>query len=310
MSQLLVTNNHLLEKIEEVNLFLEEDKEVPLELANELMWELKVSNLIIPAIEQEEYLTFEHVTSEEDITCIPLFSDVDEFKKHVSDEEFNAITLDFDVYVDLVNENEFDGIVINMDGDQFILDSEFLDNIYFEEEIFSEDTEMLAPEQLKEEFENAENASLVEFIRDEDHMGDTERLYVELSNASLLNLVVWDKPLDDFAKDGIISADDVEGFSLCTVEDDEVRLGAVFTGKDAFDAAINKDSGLYYYGQLTVLSELFDFVLRNDMDGVVVNPNSDDYIILREDILPQASGIEIIVERPEAANSLDYAFLL
>ena len=79
---------------------------------------------------------------------------------------------------------------------------------------------------------------------------------------------------------------------------------------NAISKAINADSDLYYYGQITVLSELFDFILRNDMDGVVINPNGEDYVIAREDILPQASGIEIIVENPVFRDSLDYAFIL
>ena len=133
---------------------------------------------------------------------------------------------------------------------------------------------------------------------------------MELSNSTLLNLVINDKPLDEFAKDGIIDADDVDGFSLCTIDNDEIHMGAIFTDKNAISKAINADSDLYYYGQVTVLSELFDFILRNDMDGVVINPNGEDYVIAREDILPQASGIEIIVENPVFRDSLDYAFIL
>ena len=43
---------------------------------------------------------------------------------------------------------------------------------------------------------------------------------------------------------------------------------------------------------------------------MVINPNGEDYVIAREDILPQASGIEIIVENPVFRDSLDYAFIL
>ena len=313
MTDSYVTNNHLKDVVDELKRYLDNENDAPLELIANFICELKVSNLLIPAVEEEDAFAFEHIASEEDgSTYIPLFTDIEEFQKHdIKDSEFGPVSFDFDVYTDLILENELDGIILNIEGNFLPIEKPFIEEMFNISETEDDDTvEAYNKDELKDIFENITNESLVEFINDEDSNDDIERLYVELSNSTLLNLVINDKPLDEFAKDGIIDADDVDGFSLCTIDMEEINMGAIFTDKASISKAINEDSGLYYYGQVTVLSELFDFILRNDMDGVVINPNGEDYVISREDILPQASGIEIIVENPVFRDSLDYAFLL
>ena len=313
MTDSYVTNNHLKDVVDELKRYLDNENDAPLELIANFICELKVSNLLIPAVEEEDAFAFEHIASEEDgSTYIPLFTDIEEFQKHdIKDSEFDPVSFDFDVYTDLILENELDGIILNIEGNFLPIEKPFIEEMFNISETEDDDTvEAYNKDELKDIFENITNESLVEFINDEDSNDDIERLYVELSNSTLLNLVINDKPLDEFAKDGIIDADDVDGFSLCTIDMEEINMGAIFTDKASISKAINEDSGLYYYGQVTVLSELFDFILRNDMDGVVINPNGEDYVISREDILPQASGIEIIVENPVFRDSLDYAFLL
>lgn len=132
---------------------------------------------------------------------------------------------------------------------------------------------------------------------------------VELSNSHLFNAVISDDPLDEFAQDGIIESSDVDGFSLFVIDDDPIHMAMIFTSKEEMAETL-KDSEANFYGQITVLTDLFEFVLRNDMDGIVINPNSLEYYILREEILSQARGIELIAEDGRFRDSLDYAFLI
>ena len=313
MQDIIITNNHLKDVMEILKEYLEEEKDAPVELVAKFICELKVSNLLIPAVEEEDAFAFEHITSEADgSTFLPLFTDIEEYNKHeVENDEFSPMAFEFDVYSELVLENDLEGIVLNVEGDFIPLDEKFIKNIENEIDIDVDDTveKYTAPE-LRDIFENVSNEALVEFINDAEAQDDIERLYVELSNSTMLNIVINDEPLDGFATDGIIASEDVDGFILCTVEDGEHCFGAIFTDKNAIEKAINPDSGLYHYGQVTLLSEFFDFILRSDMDGVIINPNSDDYVIARDDILPQATGVEIIDENPSFDDCLEYAFLL
>ncbi len=311
MYQLSIRNKHLKETIDFAKVYLDDDEDTPIELFFELMNELKVSNLIIPLSEDEDGVIFENVTFEEDdLTYIPLFTDIDEFSAYVSeDSQFDPVVLDFGQYVDLVSENGLDGIMINIKGKYLPLEKDFLENMYFESEDESEgDVEAYGPGELKEILESINNDSLIELLTSEDKF-KSDDLFAELSNSTLLNLVVSEEPLDEFAQDGIIKASDVDGFNLCNVEHGDILLGGIYTDIDSIRQAA-KDVDAHCYVQITRLSELFDFVLRNDMDGVMVNANTLDFIIMRSDFLPQASGIEVIVEDPKFKDCLDYAFEL
>lgn len=308
-----ITNNHLKDVMDNLRSYLEKEEEAPADLLLNFVFELKVSNLLIPASQEDDSLSFERLESDDDDSAfIPLFTDIEEYNKHVNEDfGYEPLTFDFETYKELVMENDFEGIMINIEGNFMPVDREFLNDMFFEVDTGeSEDYEVYGPEKLKEIFETVTNDSLVEFIRDEENNTDIEKLYVELSNSTLLNITVSDDSLDEFAEDGIIDGDDVDGFNLCCFEDDDIRFGAVFTDAQSLKNVAKSDEDYSYYGQVTVLSALFDYILRNDMDGVVINPTTDDYFIARSDILPQASGIEVVIDDPGLENALEYSFIL
>lgn len=307
MNQLSIRNKHLKETIDFAKVYLDDNEDTPMEVFFELMNELKVSNLIIPLNENEDGIIFENITIEEDgLTFIPLFTDTDEFSAYISgNDEFSPVVLDFAQYVDLVSENDLDGIIINIKGSCLPLERDFLENMYFK---IDGGVEPYGPDELKEILENASNDSLIELLTSEETFS-TDDLFAELSDSTVYNLVVSDESLDEFAKDGIIKASDVGGFNLCNFDIGDILLGGIYTDIDTVREAA-KDIDGHCYVQITRLSELFDFVLRNDMDGVMVNPNTLNFIIMRTDFLPQASGIEVIVEDPKFKDCLDYAFQL
>ena len=308
-----ITNNHLKDVIDNLRTYLEKEEETPADLVLKFVFELKVSNLLIPAIQEDDAFSFECLESDEDDdSYIPLFTDIEEYTSHVTEDlGYEPLTFDFDTYKELVMENDFEGIVINVESSAMPVDRDFLNNMLFDvDTVEDEDYEAYGPEKLKKIFETASNDSLLEFIRDEENNADIEKLYVELSNSTLLNLTVSDDPLDEFAQDGIIDADDIDGFNLCCFEDDNIRFGAVFTDRQSINKVLEADTELCYYGQVTVLSALFEYILRNDMDGIIINPATDDYFITRDDILPQASGIEVIIDDPSLENAIKYSFEL
>lgn len=311
MSQLSIKNKHLKETIDFAKVYLDDDEDTPMELFFELVNELKVSNLIIPLAEDSEGVIFENVNFEDDgSTFIPLFTDIGEYEAYISkDSEYEPVALEFSQYVDLVNENDLDGIIINLEGKYLPLERDFLKDIYIDAESDEEDDgEAYTAEELKEILGNVRNDSLIELLTSDKEITSDE-LFAELSNSTMLNLVVSDEPLDEFAENGIINSEDVDGFTLCNVEHGDILLGGIYTDMDSLmEVAESIDASCYV--QITRLSELFDFVLRNDMDGVMINPNTLDCIIMRSDFLSQASGIEVVVENPKLRDSLDYAFKL
>lgn len=302
-----MTNNYLINAIKN----LEKENISPDDITN-FVFELKVSNLLIPVSEVNDELTFETLISQDgELVLLPLFTCEDEFYKIYGDEDdVEPMENEFELYAEIISDESIDGIVIDAGTLSATVPKDMVEFAEADFAISYDDVETRSLKEIKDVYDNPQNEDLIKFIEDESNENDFEGLMVEMSNADLLNLVVSDESLDGFADGGAINADDVEGFSLFAIDDGDAVYGVLFTGKDAMLKAIPEGDDFAYYGQLTNVSELFNFVLRNDMDGVIINPNSNDFVIPRSAFLSQASGIEVVVEDKSFRNCLDYAFEL
>ena len=119
-----VTNNHLVSKFNEIGGYLEDGNEVPEYLFIQFVQELGVSNLLIPGIIEDDTLSFDILTSDdESIDVLPLFSDDEAFIEcYGEDSEFSPIANDIRFYIDLLNESEIDGVLFNPDSVDFLLE--------------------------------------------------------------------------------------------------------------------------------------------------------------------------------------------
>ena len=306
MEPTYVTNNHLKAAIQEFQKYLDNDEQPPQDLFIDLMNELRFSNLLIPGKIEDDSLNFENLTSEEDgSTVIPLYTDDDEFiKQNGEDYELDAIACDFDYYLELIEGLSIDGILINSASEEFLVESELLLEYPFISLEEDDETEGLEAEKLLEIAKSTDNESLLEFIRNNETQ--FEALMLELEKACLLNVVGSEESLDEFAKDGIIDADDAGDFDLCTATVDDREYGILFTGTDAISQTKDDDMNCYY--QLALLDEFFEYVLSSDMDGIIINPGLDDYIIPRSYILDAYGGLRY--SNPEFKKAIDYAFIL
>lgn len=305
-----IKNKHLSYLFDHAKLYLDDDEKIPDELLIHIFGELRVSNLIIPAVEDDEEFIFENVNFEEDSTSyLPLFTNLEEYDKHIDDgSEFEPLSNDFDLYREIIEESSLDGIIINIEGINITLDKEFISQIPDTEPVaFSDEQPAYSKEELKELFNTVTNDDLVRLMHTKGK--DLEALMVELSNSYMINPIISDEPLDEISQNGIIRCSDAGGFNLFIIDEDPIRLAMIFTSRDEMLKFIDK-SDSNCYGQITVLTELFDFILRNDIDGVVINPASENYYILREEIISQARGIELIAEDDRIRDALDYAFTI
>ena len=304
MERTYVTNNHLRSAIKEFQKYLDKDEEAPQDVFIDLMGELNVSSLLIPGRIECESLNFENLVSEEDDSCaIPLFSDDEEFIKYCGeDHDMDPIACDFGYYLELIDSLDMDGIVINIESEDFFIESELLKDYPFSQIEYDEDEEGYGPEKLQEFAKDARNDSLREFMNA--GSDQFEALMNELQQSCLLNVVESDESLDGFAKDGIIAADDVDGFEMSTTEVDGEEFAILFTDIDAINETKGDDAN--YYVQLALLDEFFEYVLTSDMAGIIINPGKDDYVIPRGYVLDAYGGISY--SNPKFKRAIDYAF--
>ena len=82
MQRSYVTNNHLVSKFNEIGGYFEDGNEVPEYLFIQFVQELGVSNLLIPGIIEDDTLSFDILTSDDElIDVLPLFSDDEAFSE-------------------------------------------------------------------------------------------------------------------------------------------------------------------------------------------------------------------------------------
>ena len=121
------TNNYLkkaIEQIEQSN----DDLNESVVLSN-FIFELKMSNLLIPGIDNGDELVYETLISEDDdSTFLPLFTDSEEFFKHYDeDSEYEPIENEFEIYAGISADESLDGIIINVESESFEVTKDLLE---------------------------------------------------------------------------------------------------------------------------------------------------------------------------------------
>ena len=307
MQKSYVTNNHFRRVLNDLGDFLERGEEPPEDLFAAFINELRVSNLLVPGIFEGENFISENIFLEDGLTVIPLYTDdVEYIKDDNVDDQYDPVPNDILDYIEILNDNCGDGVVINPASECFTIPINLLNDFPLNSGITFNDNFNggYGPEQLKNIAENITNDSLVNFIRNSSNMNNFEGLMLELSKSTLLNSFFSDDDFATYADNGIVLLNEVNKYQLATIIDD-AEAGILFTSKNAMlDGAVD-DVNNYYVYQITVLSEFIDFVLRHDMVGIVINPNLEDYFIPRYALFNYSS----ILDNPSFKNAIDYAFL-
>jgi len=308
MQKSYVTNNHLRNIFNELGNYLENGQEPPEELFAEFLSELRVSNLLVPGIVEGDDLIFENLTNDDGETVIPLYTDDDEYVKDKGlHSEYDPIPNDIRYYIDLINENKFNGFIINLASESLFMPVDLLNNLSINQTFSINDNfGGYGPDQLKNIAENISNDSLINFIRNPSNENNFDGLMLELTKSTLLNVIIDEKNLGNYSNNGIIYSEDVGGFEVCNTSNEEENFGILFTSKSAILRTMDSNSEFFYYYQVTILSEFFDYVLRSDMGGIIINPGLDDYFIPRNFLLTFSN----VMDNPSFKQAIDYAFLL
>ena len=308
MQKSYVTNNHLRNIFNELGNYLENGQEPPEELFAEFLSELRVSNLLVPGIVEGDDLIFENLTNDDGETVIPLYTDDDEYVKDKGlHSEYDPIPNDIRYYIDLINENKFNGFIINLASESLFMPVDLLNNLSINQTFSINDNfGGYGPDQLKNIAENISNDSLINFIRNPSNENNFDGLMLELTKSTLLNVIINEKNLGNYSNNGIIYSEDVGGFEVCNTSNEEENFGILFTSKSAILRTMDSNSEFFYYYQVTILSEFFDYVLRSDMGGIIINPGLDDYFIPRNFLLTFSN----VMDNPSFKQAIDYAFLL
>ena len=270
------------------------------ELTSRLINEFRYSNLFIPAKKENNTLNF-IIYEDDDIKITPLFTDMDEFRKFFKGEDIQALQNSFELYQNILKTTDIQGYILNPSSEKYVFKKEFIlaiSNIpktnFFTTNPYSED-------ELLELKRSIDNEKLENFIANRANIGDFEGLFEQMSNSRLLALMLSDFNIDK----EIISLKETGPIALMYTD----RVGGVYATLFTSEAKMGEiNTSQHKYSQLINLATLVNFILTEDMDGLIINPESDNVLIPRGSLLRYSLGFEKYANDERLSEAMFYIF--
>ena len=282
------------------------DNQLTEDLTYKLINEFRYSNLYIPA--KREDLTLNFIIYEEDgLRLTPLFTDKDEFHKFFKDsEDIQLMENSFELYQNVMLTTDLDGYILNPATEKYVFDKEFVLDIKNIPKTNFYTTNTYSKEEIKE-MKDFQNPDLEAFIANPNNIGNNEALFELLSRSTLLTLMVSDIDLSAKAENGIISLMDIGPLAQMYTDNVGGVYATIFSSEDKLKL-VKTDK--FKYSQVINLAMLVNFVLSEDMDGIVLNPESESVLITRSTLLKYSLGFERFANDMKLSNSIYYMFTL
>lgn len=298
---MMITHKHLRTVIEDI---YSNGNEVTESLLTRLINEFRYSNLYIPAKRENGRLNF-IIYDDEDLKITPLFTDLDEFHKFYKSADIEVLNNSFELYQNILKTSDIEGYILNPASEKYLFKKEFILGIkniprtnFYSTNAYSED-------ELKAIMENLDNSGLEEFISNPQNIGDYEALFEMLANSRLLALMLSETDLTPYMKDGVINQQNTGPLATMYMDNVGGRYAALFTSEGKI-SDVNVRG--YRYSQLVNLATLVNFVLCEDMEGIILNPGSDSVLISRLNLLKYSLGFERFANDERLCESMYYLF--
>ena len=298
----MIRHQHLKTLIEDILLnsnVLSED--YSLRLINELRY----SGLIIPAKRSDSKLNF-IIYETDDLKYTPLFTDRDEFKKIFPQDDVEGLENTFELYQNILKTKDIDGYILNPQTLNYILDRELILSI-IPPKLNTFTASPYDEEELKEIFNSLDNTPLEEFIANPLNTTDWEGLFEVFSSSIPLALMLASSDLSSLENNGVISMREKDPLAFMHIDRIGGKYATIFSSKEKI-LKVSCDSRLFRYGQLINLSTLVNYVLCEDMDGIILNPETDNVLIPRGELLKHSRGFEKFCSNPRLCNAIFYLF--
>lgn len=267
---------------------------------DDLLAELQFSTLLLPMDIENGTFSFPLLETEDKMYA-PVFTDIYEYNKINFPEDFTLIPYEFDFYLTLLDE-KIDGIVIDAEGERFPLIKEF-QNIIKPNHIFDYNPQVFTLNEIKQMKDSVNNEELEEFLKDESNWWDYEGLMELLLKSDLFTVVLSEEDISSKAENGVISLHDGEILPTALMAKATERYVLIYTKEDE---VMFKNNPMYPYLQIVNLPELINRLLLDDLDGIILNENSQNITIPRKFLLNFMKNFK----SPNVDKYDDYAFVL
>lgn len=294
----MTNHKHLRTVIEDI---YSNENQLTEELTARLIHEFRYSNLYIPAKRENDTLNF-IIYEDEGSKLTPLFTDMDVFRKfYKNDENIQVLQNPFELYQNVLKTTDIDGYVLNPSTEKYLFKKEFILAIKNIPKTNFYTTNPYSQEELLSLKKSVDNTDLESFIGDRSYVGDYESLFEKMANSQLLGLMLSDLSIDK----EIISLKQSGPIASMYTDNIGGVYATVFTSESKMDV-INTDKNKY--SQLVNLATLVNFILTEDMDGLILNPESDNVLIPRVTLLRYSLGFEMYANNERLSEAMYYLF--
>ena len=269
-------------------------------LALKLINEFRYSNLYIAARKENNTLNF--ITYDyEGLKLTALFTDPDEFHKFHHEDDIQLLQNSFELYQNILKTTDIEGYILNPASEKYLFTKEFILTITNIPKTNFYTTDAYSGDELYEIYRNVDNSELEEYISNRQNVGDYEGLFEKLSASQLMTMMVSDLELEkdiiDLKQTGPVAGmyTDKVGGIYVTIFSSTDRMREVNTQK-------------FKYAQLVNLAMLVNYVLSEDLDGIVLNVDTDNVLIPRSVLLKYSLGFERYANDLRLCNTLYYMF--
>ena len=236
-----------------------------------------------------------------------LFTDMDEYMKVFPDFSTNVIEQPFAVYYDHLIKSDLDGFIINFKSECFILPKDGIEDLGDMPEFLYSNKDSYTSQELKTLKDSINNASLESFIENPKNIGRYEELFEEISSSTMLTLMLSDDDLTEHAVDGVIRQDQTNPLGYLYVDKMGGDYATVYTSEEKMKC-INTDANKY--SQIVNFSQLTNFTLNDDMDGIIINPESDNILLTRDTLLAFSPLLEKTCNYSRLNSAIFHMFLM
>lgn len=275
-----------------------------MEAVKSLTHELKHSNLIIAADIRSDGMNFPSIELDgEDFGL--LFTDMVEFYKVFQNNEYEAHDIVFEFFKQILDKSDLKGYVINIASEAFIIWDELIDLFGDMPEFSFSSKDSYSTAELRQLKESVDNAKLEEFLKNPQNVGKYEELFDRISESALFILRLTKDDFNDKLEDGIINLEDIGPVGYLYIDRFYGNYAPIYTS-EAKMSGVNTE--LNKYSQLVNFSQMINSVLSDDMDGIIINPNSDNVILTRDVLMEFSPVLEKICNNSKLNSGIYHMF--
>ena len=145
------------------------------------------------------------------------------------------------------------------------------------------------------------------FLTDSKKVGEFEELFELISNSTLRALMLSSDDLTEYANDGVICQLETGPLGFLYIDNVGGKYAAVYSSESKIK---NVSTPYNKYSHIVNFSEIITFILNEDMDSIIINPNSDNVLLTRYVLLKYCPIIEKTCNDSRLNSAIFHMFLI